>query len=63
MISFTVLDINLSKKFELDMVGGFFGFRVTGEGKAGWFKVDVNLWYIGSRDGKIDVILRSVRGR
>ena len=44
------------------MVGGFFGFAVAGEGKAGGFQVDFGLGGVRSADGEGDVVLLGVGG-
>lgn len=57
-----VLDIDLAVELELDVVGGFFGFAVAGEGKAVGFQIDGGLFGIRRADGEGDVVLLGLAG-
>ena len=57
-----VLDIDLAVEVELDVIGGFFGFAVAGEGKAIGFQIDGRFFGIRRADGQADVVLLRVDG-
>ena len=57
-----VLDIDLAVEVELDVIGGFFGFAVAGEGKAIGFQIDGRFFGIRRADGQADIVLLRVDG-
>lgn len=57
-----VLNVDLGIELQLDMVGGFLGFGITGEGQSGGFQIDLRLWDIRSRDRKGDVVALCIGG-
>lgn len=61
MMRLAIFNINVAVKLELDVICGFLGFRVAGEGKACGFQIDVNFRDVRSRDGQEDEILLSIR--
>ena len=56
-----ILNIYVAVKLKLDMISGFLGFWVAGEGEARGFQIDINFRNVRSRDCQEDDILLGIR--
>lgn len=54
------VDVDVAVELELDVVGGFLGLGVAGEGEAGGLEVDRGLGDVGGGDREGDVVALGV---